>query len=245
MKAYLQKWKNEWLDDFVYQSNFALKDRNIPIIEFNGEEIESFIKNTKFEKSDILIGSVESTSEFFKSLNIKEPEYIGYPEILHKYLNRKIEKTTLGDCKKYKYPYFIKPANKVKKFTGTTVENDKQFEILHKYMYVELETEVFKSDVVDIKSEYRCFVHKNKLVGLEWYIGDYTIFPNIVIINDIIESYSKNSPIAYALDVGIDDKGQTFLLEINDFWAIGSYGFNSKIYLQMLIDRMNQIKGLI
>lgn len=244
MKAYLQKWNGEWLDDFVYQSIFAAKEQNIPIVVFDGENLDELIKNTKFDKSDIMIGSVESTSAFFNAIGIDEPEYIGYPESIRKYLKRNIIKTTLSKCSDWEYPYFIKPANKVKKFTGSTVENKNQFEILHKYMGIELDTEVFQSEAIDIRSEYRCFVHKNELVGIEWYAGDFTIFPNIVLINEIIDSYATDSPIAYALDIGINDKGESILIEINDFWAIGSYGFNSKKYLRMLIDRMNQIKGL-
>jgi len=39
----------------------------------------------------------------------------------------------------------------------------------------------------------------------------------------------KESPVAYTLDVGVNN-GQTSLVEVNDMWAIGSYGFDSKIY---------------
>lgn len=145
MKAYLEKWNGEWLDDFVYQSIFPIKDRRISLVPFNGEKLNDFIKNTKFEKSDILIGSVESTSAFFEAIGLNEPNYIGYPNSIKKYLKRNIRETSLENCNEWNYPYFIKPANKVKKFTGSLVENNNQFEILHRYMGIELNTEVLSN----------------------------------------------------------------------------------------------------
>lgn len=48
------------------------------------------------------------------------------------------------------------------------------------------------SDVLtDIKSEWRGFVHNKKLVGLNNYLGDFTVFPNVDIINKMIAEYKK------------------------------------------------------
>lgn len=76
-------------------------------------------------------------------------------------------------------------------------------------------------------SEYRCFIFENKLVGLKHYIGDFTLFPNIKTINRMIEKYKNDAPVAYTLDVGIQDiKNTTSVIEVHNFYACGTYGFN-------------------
>jgi hypothetical protein len=56
----------------------------------------------------------------------------------------------------------------------------------------------------------------------------------------MIKDY-KSANVAYTLDVGITDDGSTKLVEVNDMWAIGSYGFNAKDYVRMTIDRFQEI----
>ena len=111
---------------------------------------------------------------------------------------------------------------------------------------------LYVSEPIDIISEYRCFVHKGVLKGIKWYAGDITEFPHINIIQEMISRY-KDAPVAYTLDVGVIkneevmlevlgcDDTTTALIEVNDFWAIGSYGVSGKIYVPMLIDRFKQI----
>ena len=36
------------------------------------------------------------------------------------------------------------------------------------------DTKILVSEVVDMESEYRCFIHKGKLVGSKNYTGDFT-----------------------------------------------------------------------
>ena len=87
------------------------------------------------------------------------------------------------------------------------------------------------SEYIDnIESEWRVFIYKGEIVGMHNYLGDCTLFPDVVVIRQMI-NYFKHSPIAYTLDVGIKkkegDSGYiTFLLEVHDFFSIGLYGFN-------------------
>lgn len=86
------------------------------------------------------------------------------------------------------------------------------------------------SKLIDIKSEYRCFIYKDKLVGIKNYNGDFTIFPDINVINEIINKYKWDNgdglaPEAYTLDIGVNDK-DTFIIECHDFISVGLYGFN-------------------
>ena len=94
--------------------------------------------------------------------------------------------------------------------------------------------------LTDIKSEWRGFVHNKKLVGLNNYLGDFTVFPDVSIINKMIAEY-KNSPPSYTIDVAVCEHG-TVLLEVHNFVSCGLYGFNDhKLLPLMTINGWNDI----
>jgi hypothetical protein len=253
MKAFVECNNKEYFDDYVYTSIQPLIDLGVDIIKFDGSnkhyQIDDTItsldnKRHYITENDILIGSVDATSKFFAALGISEPTYLGYPEHLKKYYLRDISIKTLAECAKYTNPYFIKPAEKVKLFTGTVIMNKKEFDFLHTYMNVPLCTKVYLSDIKNFVTEYRCFVHKNKLVGVKHYTGDYTIFPDMDLLKQMIEDSKDKLPVSYTLDIGVVNtkNWDTTLIEVNDFWAIGGYGLDGKTYVRMLIDRFQEIK---
>jgi len=247
MKAFLQKCGNEWFDDFVYSARQPLLDRGFTIIPFNDFELSDLIDCETFDKNDIIIGSVESTRTFWNAVGTKIPKYIGYPECLNEFYGRTIKRTRFGKIKAEDLPIFIKPAYDIKLFTGFVLEKSATLcNIGMYYSDVNPNTLVYTSNPIEIISEYRCFIHKNKLVGIKHYDGEFTNFPDIYTIYCIIEKYCQESPISYTLDIGIVKEGDTFktiLIEINDFWAIGGYGLDGKTYVRMLIDRFQEIKN--
>ena len=151
----------------------------------------------------------------------------------------------MGKIHQY-HPYFVKPKNNVKLFTGSLVENDKQYRIIKEFWKVTDDTELLLSEPIDIDAEYRCFVHKGELKGIRYYAGDFKQFPKVDVIEKMIKDY-ENPYVSYTLDVGIvlsDLKfPMTTLIEVNDMWAIGSYGFDAKTYVRMVIDRFIEIKN--
>lgn len=164
-------------------------------------------------KTNIIpIGSVEFVLKFLEQFHNKKPLPKNVPVELFSFANRHIFNGTKKDLKGHGKS-FVKSNDNIKGFTD--IVNDD---------YVLPEGNYQISELINIDSEYRCFVHKDKLVGLQNYSGDFTLFPNIEIINRMINNY-KNSPIAYTLDVGINDTG-TFIIEIHDFFSCGLYGFS-------------------
>lgn len=134
---------------------------------------------------------------------------INVPTCLFKYANRDIFNGTEKDIKQLS---FVKSNDKIKGFVDIAKEAPQgNYQI--------------SSIISDIVSEYRVFVYKGKIVGLKHYCGDFSVFPNINIINNIVKDYI-NQPIAYTLDVGIDNLGITFIIEINQFFSCGLYGFD-------------------
>jgi hypothetical protein len=247
MIGYLEKCGKEWFDDFVYLARQPLEDRGFTIVPFDDFTLPDLIECGVFDKDDIIVGSVESTMAFWNAVGIEVPKYIGYPKSLDSFYNRTIKRTRLGEITVDDFPIFIKPANGVKEFTGFVLEKITTLRDINLYYpEVNSDTEIYTSDVVNIISEYRCFVHKNKLVGIKHYDGDFTRFPDVFTIESMMQKYYNESPVSYTLDVGLIRDGNTFktiLIEINDFWAIGGYGLDGKTYVRMLIDRFQEIKN--
>jgi hypothetical protein len=244
LKAYLEKCDREWFDDFVYAARQPLSDRGFDVVSFRGE----FLSSDTFETmgasvNDVVVGSVEATVAFWKSVGIEVPGYIGYPEQLYPYLGRRIEKMKLGDIPIKELPVFIKPATSVKMFTGTVVDSPGSVHMLKQFTEgLTDDTELYVSESIDMLSEYRCFVHKGALVGIKHYLGDFKLFPDMSLVEKMIAEWI-DSPVAYTLDVAITADGSTILVEVNDFWAIGGYGLDGRTYVRMLVDRFQEIKG--
>jgi len=80
------------------------------------------------------------------------------------------------------------------------------------------------SDIVDFSSEWRAFVWRGDLVGLHNYGGDFTEFPDVEMIKTMMQTFRRNSPCAYTLDVGLINN-KTVVVEVHDFFSCGLYGF--------------------
>lgn len=241
MKAFLHKVCGEWLDDFVFMSKQPLIRLGFEIIEYDEENLEDTFYCYPIEKEDIIIGSVEMTINFLNELGIEPPKYLGYPDELKPWLKRDIKVLKFQDLPNT-YPYFIKPYMGVKQFTGDIIEKESNLQTIKHFDnlpddYNEL---VYCSDCIDIISEYRCFIFENKLMGIQYYKGDFKQYPNVDEIENMISSW-QTSPVAYTLDVGVLKDGSTALVEVNDMWAIGSYGFNSRDYTLMCVRRLREI----
>lgn len=119
---------------------------------------------------------------------------------------------------------FIKSATKYKGYTDIikSLEN-----VPDDYYFV--------TEAIEIESEWRVFVHRGEMVGLQNYSGDFASFPDVSQIKYMIEAY-KSSPVSYTLDVGINNEG-TFIIEVHPFVSCGLYGFSDyKILPNMFIE---------
>ena len=169
------------------------------------------------------VGSVEFVSEFLSHFYGLTPKPINVPEELFGFVNRGIFNGPHYDMDDILDKRFVKSNDHIKGFkevidnTYDLPEGNYQF-----------------SELIDIDSEWHCFVYKGKLVGLQNYSGDFTMFPNISHIEMMIKDY-KSAPIAYTLDVGVFNYCDTFVIECHDFFSCGLYGFSDHaIYPNML-----------
>ena len=183
--------------------------------------------NCIFIPDAIPIGSVEFVEQYLKDYYKKDVKPRNIPEELMDfcYTGRKVINGTDKDIVGEK---FVKSNDKIKAMTDICSHS--------------LPGNYQISDVIEIESEWRTFVYKNEIVGLQCYSGDFLLFPDVYKIKSMIRSY-KNSPIAYTLDVGIIDSyadeyiGNTVIIEVHDFFSCGFYGFDDKrIIPQMFSD---------
>ena len=244
MRAFLEhNTLGDWLDDFVYQSKYRLIDLGFEIIPFDGDDPDALTHYDLDADKDVIIASVNATIQFFEQAGVKTPKYLGYPIQLKSYLGRNIHENLYGDLihSETTFPYFIKPSNEVKLFTGDIIEKRSDLELLKEFSPgIKDDTEIYVSETIDIVSEYRCFIFENDLKGIQYYLGDFRKYPNTEIVDQMVKDYTS-SPVAYTLDVGVTADGDTILVEVNDMWAIGSYGFDAKMYALMCVRRMKEL----
>jgi len=152
---------------------------------------------------------------------------------------------------------FVKPKNEVKKFTGRVITT------LYDVQSLPSDTYLYVCDCVHFMSEFRFFVQSGCVIGIQCYKGDPCLQSklNMVIIKKAIDDL-ESSPYktaAYALDFGlvshtyksedsvttdykdVDSLFDTLLVEWNDAYSLGSYGFSSQHYTDMLIARWQEV----
>ena len=171
------------------------------------------------------VGSVEFVVGYMKknfNINLKP---INVPECLFKYAGRTIENADIKRIRSIQdkncdSDIFVKSNEIIKGISGylrdSNVQNYINNNPSHTYQL---------SENIEILSEYRCFVHNYKLVGIKYYAGDFELFPDVKTIKKMIKE-CDGSPIAYTLDIGINEKHETIVVECHDFFSCGLYGFN-------------------
>lgn len=189
-----------------------------------------------------IVGSIDGMISIFKQIK-KLPEPIDFPEEIltnSDLIKRQINKMPLNDfiemykgC--FKDDFFVKPV-KSKLFDGILITHINHLNYFKGYD----NPDVWVSEKLDIISEYRAFIHKGKIKYCSSYRGDFKVAPDYDYIEQIIKQYTS-CPIAYTIDVGVLKNGRTELIEINDMWAIGSYGLYCIDYAEMLSDRYFEI----
>lgn len=242
MKTFLiQTVDNQIVHDFAFYLREAIKYHNW----YYNEQVYNYILSETPERpklndyqyyslNDIIpIGTVEFVSEYLKKYyNIQNIKPLNIPQELmqEKYLKRWV-KYQLNESNVFNAGeklIFVKDNAKIKGFTNI-IEPTKGYP----------KGEYLISEVVDIESEWRCFIYNGEFVGLQNYLGNFTLFPNIKLIKEMISRY-KDCPPAYTLDIGINKIGETFILEVHNFFACGLYGFSDhRVLPQMFIKAFN------
>lgn len=207
-----------------------------------GIQVDRFDSKVQLEslplsKSILVCGGIGTVRHALKLVGSQDPEMIDYPEELAEFYGRKIWKSTLGEIRESDQDnLFIKPISQ-KLFVGHVRSN---IGYLAQTAAFENDLEIWCSEPVEFVSEYRTFISGSELVGCKHYKGDFLIFPDADVIFDCIGAMSSKYS-TYSLDVGITNQGQTFVVEVNDAFSLGSYGLECVTYAKMLENRWLEI----
>jgi len=231
MRFLIQKINSEIRHDFSFTllesaryQNWLQQDKNAVTIKYvNCLANDNVWFFKPFHEHYVPVGSVEFVLSWMKRFGVAIPKPVNVPEELFGFVDRGIFNGPHYDMDDILDERFVKSNDNIKGF---------KMVIDNKYPLPEGNYQF--SELIDIESEWRCFVYKGKLVGLQNYSGDFTMFPNLSHIEMMIKDY-KLAPVAYTLDVGVFNYCDTFVIECHDFFSCGLYGFaDHKIYPYML-----------
>lgn len=216
----------DWIDfekryDYELVTDFAFKSGR-----YGAPEAVPFNYLTQ---ESVPVGSVEFVIEFMKQCyGINNVEPLNIPQELIVFANRNIQyikNTEFKEKLDSNKEYFIKSATKIKGFTDRIIPRNKTVP----------DDTYMVSDIIDIDSEWRCFVKNGELLDIKCYSGNPFILPSIPVIEEMIKAY-KSCPPAYTLDVCIESNGRTSIIECHNFFSCGLYGFSDyRNYPIMLI----------
>lgn len=194
------------------------------------------------------------------------PAVSTYPEALRPYLHRRVCLVRKDQALRQKGPFFVKP-DEVKAFTGFVCQDVSQLGtgqgVSHelprlKSYFQEQEAAllaladsamVWLAEPVQWLREFRCYVQEGQVLGIACYqeapdLGPLQRFElDWASVEAMVRAYAPQAPVAYALDVGVLENGQTALVEVNDAWALGLYDsvLSRECYFEMLQARWSQI----
>ena len=223
----------------LYDGYLAL---GLPVKMF--KETEIYTNRNLITKDDIFGGHVQVCKQIWKNLGVKEPYLDCYPPALNNFYGRMIKRTVLGKFLKtldenenFGIEYFVKPVrNKI--FTGQTCLTRQDLSKLQ----CSNNTEVYVCGYVKFGAEFRAYIHHDKIVDVFRYWGDnWDAVVDKKIVEQMVGVLAGTMPVFYSLDFGIDDKGRTLLVEVNDGYALGNYGLGATQYTEMTIARWKEI----
>lgn len=233
---YLQTELKKITSDFIFSAFEGILKNNYQYKFF--EDIDDVPLN----KNVVVIGYVEDTIKWFEKMDIDEPKPFDIPDFLLPFAKREIDFKTRKSFidGNYHLPIFIKPHSRFKAFSSGIATS--KFTIDFELNNIPDDFMIMTSEIIDIQTEYRCFVTNNELVGIKHYKGDFKIFPNKNHFDEIYEMIKlcEGKCASYSLDIGLNND-ILYLIEMQDAWSIGNYGLDGKTYIKFLLNRWNEI----
>ncbi len=212
--------------------------RGFEYLGFETEKFQDAEELNGAEKESVIVGNVSLIRSRLKMLGCyKEQEC--YPESLKPYYGRKIWRSRVSKLREPSiWPVFVKPALQ-KSFCARVINTADN---LHFNADTSDDTEVYCSEVVHFRSEWRAFVRYGNVVDLRHYKGNWRRYPDSGFIEECIQSF-KDQPAAYGIDFGVTKDGRTLLVEVNDGYSLAPYGLDSIEYARLLAARWCELTG--
>lgn len=233
MNVYIRALNNFPTDDWGVSAlmGFRMKGANVKFYED--------IEEVPLNRNSMVVGYIEDTKYFFEQMGWKINYRLTLPIDLdkNKFLKRDVIQIwryeELLEQDDIRFPYFLKPVN-VKTFYPSIIKYKSElspYEKCEKFLI---------SQLIDIVSEYRCYIIDRKIVGCYNYLGDFYQYPNLKLVDEMISDF-EDAPIGYSIDIAVLKNGETCLIECNDGWSLGNYGLEPKLYTRLLTERWIEI----
>lgn len=210
----------------------------------NWECVPFYNEMPSITKNDLVVGHIGIVLKALDKLKVDRPDPIDYPGGMENVLNRRVWKSSLNMVMNFPemWPVFIKPVHHHKLFKGFVVNEYSDFILNSAFGSWSEDVEVWCSDVVEFKTEYRCFVRYSEILDVRHYRGDWKIRPNVDYIEKVVKLYDHKIPLdAYSIDFGVMSDGTTTIVEVNDSYSLGYYGLNHVSYAKMICTRWCQL----
>jgi hypothetical protein len=227
-RAYVQQKDGDWLNETAFTMKTGCEMLGIEVVPFEGGQVNSL----DLHPDTLVHGGVGTVRRALARLGAPDPAVPSLPPELEPLYKRHIWNTTLGMVRLQRN-LFVKPANDHKIFTGQVMRGELA-DLVHTAPFPD-DLPVVASEVVRFVSEYRLFVHNSIIVGAKHYVGDFTKAIDYDYACRCTAAF-RSAPVAYSLDLGVRDDGETDLVEVNRFFSLGSYGLAPLLYAQLAED---------
>lgn len=249
MRIYIQTDKGVPKFDFCYSMYVGALHHGVlasDIIMFED------IMEAPANRNNVVVASVEDTIVFFERCGIEVPKAINLYVSLKEagYLKRACIEMTLNEFRTFRpeLAYFIKPLSDTKAFVSGVIKKRSLLPALLSDYKGSWDINILVSSPVNFVSEYRLFWRRKRegekqIAGFKHYQGDPMIYPDNGYIKRVLEFLQRHTdlPASLTVDFGIDDNGDTQVVELNDGWCCGSYGLEGETYYNFFMDRWNQL----
>jgi hypothetical protein len=236
MRAYIQCKDGEPTNVNTFQAREGFRLLGVEVVPFDVAELEAL----PLTAATIVCGYVGVVHRALERLALPPPDLHPAPPVLLPLFARSIRATTLGEVRAMTMPVFVKPLSQHKAFTGHVRRGE--LDDLHRTSHLPDDFDVLVSDVVRFVSEWRCFVVNGRCVGARPYAGDVLpSAPDWSVLRRAIETLGDAAPAGYSIDLGVLDDGATSIVELNDGYALGSYGLAPIPYAELLEARWKEL----
>jgi len=192
-------------------------------------------------REDVVVDFGDESRQALTHLGIALPTIPTYPDALRRFLGRTLWTSTIDTIAAHpeQWPVFVKPRDDSKKFTGVLVRETGD---LVGCGDLSGDTPVWCSEPISLGREWRCFVRYGKILDVRPYTGHWRGQFAAAVIEEAVTAWA-DKPCGCALDFGIDGRGRTVLIEVNDGFALGAYGLPPLWYARLLSARWAELTG--
>lgn len=237
MKAYVEQVDGEFRNANVFTAWQGLEAMGFETLFFAPDDVEAL----ELDAVTPVVAGISAVWRALRGLGVRVGALEAIPRGLEPFAGRDFGECTLAQIRRRvgakEAPVFIKPhADAGKLFAGHVVS---AFRDLIQTASCPGETVVWWSDALELRGEFRGFVWRGELVGWRHYFGDFKSALDFSRVEGAIGKWDSR-PVACAMDWALTADGETVLVEVNDAYALGSYGLAPHVYAPMLVERWRQ-----